>query len=313
MAAQGFDVESVSASFRGERILTGLLGENQSIMEQVFGVENTRLQSGEMPFMPSKYTLGNSSSEKDQVALDAKPEDVDSGLDGASFNINKKFAKRGRVHAVAVESMEESTVADDIVELTGRAAVIKVENAVDRVGKEFLSNTTVNSVTVNDSVSATDVWSDDTNARPFTDVDALIDKVGGGGLIFWLGKDRAREFAALPAIKSEWANYAGVDGRIPLSRLPEAILNHWDEIDQVIIADAWYNSENLQNTPSFARTFDNVVWLGDPNHKMLVEMQNLRKFRSWFDEDTDTYYSEVVRYLTFASGESTRSAILTGT
>lgn len=313
MAGKGFDVTSFSPSYQN-KILTGLLGAAESAMEKVFGIENTKQQSGEIPFQPSKYSVANSSnSEKTKIAIDAVAESADSALDSASFSINAKYAKRGSVHAMQVDSLADAT-SDDIVTMTGQNAVAKVQGAIDIDGSAYLKSVSVDGVTVNQDINATAVWSDSVNAKPFTDLDAMFDAIGGGGLRLWLGLDRARELASLPAIRSEFHNFAGANGRLTMQGLAEALLMHYgDMLDGVMIDGNEYNSANLAASGVYARIFDGVVWLGAPEHMMVVENQGRRKFRTWFDEDTDTYYSELVRYLTFASGETKRSAVMRDT
>lgn len=309
MPGQGLNINTISPAFR-DKILMGLIGKNQSAFEAIFGVKNTRQLEGSVPFVPSKYSLGNS-NDNAEIALDAVPEVADTEFGEMQFKIQKKFARRGKVHKAAVMAMEENS-AEDITEITLQRAVISVAAAIDLSGKKYLTEITLNGSTINQTQAATAVWSDATNARPFTDLDALFDKVGNPDTL-WLGLDRARELSALPAIKDKAANFSAVDGRIPVAGLASVLMSQYQFLQNVVIDDNWYNTANPQQNRATSRIFDNVVWAGVASHLTCVENTALRKSRVFLDEDTDTYYGEAVRYLTFGRGESALGCRLTGT
>lgn len=306
---QGTSIPSINPVFR-DKILLGLMGKNTSAFEGVFGVKNTRQASGAIPYVPSKYTVSQS-EDAAAIALDAIPDVDDDELAEMSFRINKKFGKRGKVHKMAVEAMAENS-GEDITEMTLERAVVKICAAIDKMGKDYLTNTTLAGVTINQSVNATAVWSDATNARPFTDLDALFDAIGNPDTL-WLGLDKAREFAALPAVKDEFKQFSAVDGRIAMNVLVDALKSHYSFLNQVVIDDVYQNTANLQQTASYSRIFDGIVWAGRAEHLKLVENTAMRKSRVFFDDDTDNYIGEAVRYITVARGEAKLGSLLAGT
>lgn len=306
----GIDVSSVDP-LMVDRILTGLIGENESMVERVFGRREVNRTEGKIGYRPSRETVARSNS-KGRVALGAPSNTMDGSYNQASFSFDFKYAEKYKAHKLTVESIADQT-ADDVVTDMVEGAVIQVCGLMDIDGAQYLSNTAIGGVTINDSVEATDVWSNPTNARPMTDLDALFDLIGAADIL-WLGLDRARELAALPAIKEQFANFNGVDGRLSMSGLANALLDHYSFLDEVIIDDAqWKNTANEQQAGSFARIFDGVVWAGKREHYLIVEYAGSRKARSWFDEETDNYYGEAVRYIDFARAETKMGAILTST
>lgn len=306
---QGTSIPSINPVFR-DKILMGLIGKNTSAFEGVFGVKFTRQASGAIPYVPSKYSVSQSDDDA-LIALDAVPDVDDDELAEMSFRISKKFGKRGKVHKMAVDAMSENS-GEDITELTLERAVIKICAAIDKMGKDYLTNTTLNGETINQTTAATAVWTDAANARPFTDLDALFDKIGNPDTL-WLGLDKARNLAGLPAVKDEFKQFSAVDGRIAMSALADALKSHYSFLQNVVIDDVWENTANMQQTAVFSRIFDGVVWAGRSEHLKLVENTGLRKARVFFDDDTDNYIGEAVRYMTVARGEAIMGSLLTGT
>lgn len=309
MSGQGLNLNTISPVFR-DRILRGLIGRNMSVFEEVFGVINTRQVEGAVPLVPSKYMLGNS-QENTSIALDGVPEESDWELGEMPFKIRSKFAKRGKVHKIAVEAMEENS-AEDITNLVLERAVISVATAIDLEGKTYLNSTTKNGETINLSESATAVWSDASNARPLADLDAIFDAVGNPDTL-WLGMDRARELAALPAFRGSYDNFDATGGRLPMPELAGKLMGRYQFLRNIVIDSNWYNDANPQQARDAVRIFDGVVWAGNSTQTKCVEQINLRKSRVFLHEDTDLYIGEAVRYLTFGRGENTTGCILTGT
>jgi hypothetical protein len=297
----GFDIATLNPAYR-DRILKGQMSQNEPLMEQMFGIKPTSQVSGEVPYLDSKFTTGSTHvATKTLIALDGKADSTDNALSSAAFRIKGKYAKRGHVHKTAVSAMADASN-EDIVDVVAESAVVQVAVAIDVDGAAYLKNTTVDGVTVNIAYAATAVWSDKTNARPMTDLDALFDGVGNAD-IFVLGRNYARELAGLPGVMNSVKLWDGVDSRVTMGRLAGWIQDHYDVESIYIGGKHWSNSANIQAAGTFTRIFDDTIWAGKKDHLMLVEMEALRKFRVWTDEDTDTHYAELVRYLTFARGE----------
>ena len=310
MPKMGFDIATLNPAYQ-HRILKGQMGKNEPLMETMFGIVPTEQVSGEIPYLDSKFTTGSThASTKTLIALDGKADSTDNALSSAAFRIKGKYAKRGHVHKTAVSSIGAATK-DNIVDLVAESAVVQVATAIDVDGAAYLKNTTVGGTTVNVAYSATAVWSDTTNARPMTDLDALFDGVGNAD-IFVIGQNYARELAALPAITAAVHQFDGVNGRVTMTRLASWFQEHWDVEDVFIGGKQWSNSANIQASGTFTKIYDDTLWAGKKDHMMLVEMEALRKFRVWTDEDTDTHYAELVRYLTFARGETKMGGRISG-
>lgn len=308
--AAGFDVGSVDP-LMVDRILEGLIGETESKMEQVFGRREVARTEGKIGYRPSKETVARSKS-KGRVALDAPSNTLDASFAQQSFSFDFKYAEKHKAHMMVVEAIADQT-AEDVVADMVEGALIQVVGLMDIDGAEYLSNASIGGETINASVAATDVWSSNTNARPFTDLDALLDAVGNPDIL-WLGLDRARELAALDAMKSEVKYFSDTNGRVSMTALAEFLLSHYPMLDEVVIAEtSWKNTANPQQDGSFSRIFDGVVWAGKREHMRVVEFRGSRKARSWFDEETDCYYGEAVRYIDFARAETKMGCILTGT
>ena len=310
MPTMGFDIATLNPAYQG-KILKGQMGANKPLMEEMFGIEPTSQVSGEMPYIDSKFTTGSAhSTTKTKIALDAEADSTDNALSSAAFRIGGKYAKRGHVHKTAVEALAEKTK-EKIVDVVAESAVVQVCQAIDSDGSDYLKSTTVDGVTVNNTYAATAVWSDKTNARPMSDLDALFDGVGNAD-IFVIGRNYARELAQLPAVTAAVTQWDGIDVRVSMGRLAGFIQDNWDVNSVYIGGKHWENTANIQAAGSYTRIFDDCLWAGKKDHMMLNEMEDLRKFRVWTDEDTDTHYAELVRYLTFARGELKMGGRITG-
>lgn len=304
----GFSLPTISPVFR-DKIHHGLIGSEISLFEQVFGVQNTRQLSGSLPYVPSKYELGQL-KEKTKVGLKAEAEVEDMELASMPFQIVAKYAKAGSVHVAAIDAMEENS-GEDLAALTLKQAVRKTAFAMDVDGKDYLTNTTLNGVTINGTITVTAAWTDETNARPLKDLDAACDKVGNPDTI-WLGLNFARLLASLPSIKARIANFNAVDGRVSFQELAGVIQRHYDFIRNVVIDNTSYNSANPMQTAVFARTFDSVAWVGNSEQMKCVENTKLRKAAIYLDERKDIVVGESVRYLTFARGEASQGCLIEG-
>ena len=304
----GFSLPTISPVFR-DKIHHGLIGSEQSMFEAVFGINNTRQLSGAIPYVPSKFELGNA-SEKTRIGLKAEAEIEDSELANMPFQIASKYAKAGSVHITAVEAMQENS-GEDLTNIVLKQAVRKTSFAIDKDGKDYLTNTTLNGTTINNSLAATAVWSDAANARPFTDLDAACDKVGNPDTI-WIGVNYARYLAALPSMKARIANFSAVDGRVSFAELAETLRRQYAFLKNIVIDDTFYNSANPAQTPVFSRVFDSTLWVGNSEHMKCVENTKIRKALIYHDERKDIVVGESIRYLTFARGETSQGCLITG-
>lgn len=307
----GYDLSTVDPLFV-DRIRDGLINEEKSAMEEVFGITEVRRTSGKIGYEPSKQNVARTDSQT-EVALSAKSNTADAALGNIEFAFTSKFAEKYEMHAMEADALADQT-GEDMTRKLLRGAVIQVMGKMDIKGKNFLSETVFEGNTINDSRNAAAVWSDATNATPLTDLDAIMDAVGNPDVL-WLGLDRARELGALPGIKQEFANYAGKDGRISLRALAEALLGHYPFLKRVVIDDVtWQNiADNQAPDGEYSRIFDGVVWAGKSDHMVIAEYVPLRKGRVWEDEETDTLYGESVRYLDYARGELKMGCLLAGT
>lgn len=307
----GYDISTVDPLFV-DRIRDGLINEERSAMEEVFGITEVRRTSGKIGYEPSKQNVARTDSET-EVALSAPSNTADASLGEIEFAFTSKFAEKYEMHKMEADALADQT-GEQMTRKLLRGAVIQVMGKMDIKGSNFLKEATYEGQTINDSKSAAAVWSDDTNATPLTDLDSILDAVGAADVL-WLGLDRARELAALPGIKQEFANYAGKDGRLGISRLAEALLDHYPFLKRVVIDDVtWQNTaDNQSATGTYSRIFDGVVWAGKMDHLVIAEYLPLRKGRVWEDENTDTLYGESVRYIDFARGELKMGCRLTGT
>lgn len=288
------------------KILESLIGPMNSMMFQVFKPERFTEMSGKVPYRAQKYTLGNANN-KTKVAFDAEPLASRGSLSSVEIQydgIYKREAFLTKANAVAMNTILE---AQDIVEYLVKDCMIDIATDIDVDYKPLL--TTAGSV--NNSVAATDVWSDESAARPMTDFEAACDAVGNPDLC-WLGLDRARELAKLPAFKTTTQNFDGVNSSISFASLAQKLKEHFG-FQQVIIDNSWYNTANEQQTISKSRIFDGVVFVGHAEHFVAVENPELREVHLEYNPRRGRYEGMAAIAVEMERADKDAGCIITGT
>lgn len=308
MAVQGFEVNSLDPAYQ-LRLLDGVKAATQSVFKEVFTPEGVAEMSGKVPFIPSKFTLlSNDDSTKTKIGIQDSPDVLDMDLNSTDFSFDGKYAKEARIHKSTVRTLGNKLQgAEDLVQYLGSVAMGFVNSAFDLDAAAILKSTTLNK-----DVSATAVWTDLEAARPFEDFDKLVDQVGTAGAVLWLGMDKARLLSALPAFRDEDKQFDAKGGRISLAGVAEILRRRYD-LSQVVIDGTWYNEANVAQTINKSRIFDGVVWMGDPDHMLVVERSDLREVDSEFDSRTGNFSTWLTEYYDIARAENGRGAVLTGT
>lgn len=303
-----FDLDSVQSDFQGE-ILTGLMGEASSVMLRMFPPMNVASQSGTIPILPSSKTLGSDHpSENSEIAIDAKPTKLSGGLNNVAFNFDRKFSAEGNIHRMQVEQLARAGVvnsAEDVLNIVYAQAVIQIASDIDRVGKALLDALAT-------TQAATAVWSDSTNARPVTDLDALIFDTVPGADFVWLGHTEARELAKLPAITAMFNQFNGVDATASFRAVAAWIQDRY-EVPDVMIGGGWYNAEADPVAISKTRRFDGQVIAGKRSHIATAEFEALRETNQGYHNDgSQIYFGNVTAYVDQNESGEAEVARLTG-
>lgn len=304
----GFDLQAIDPQYKAE-ILEGLVGGMESIFLRVFTSRGVNSSSGKIPILPSKHSLrSGASQEYSKIALDAAPELGDGGLTSADFRFDGKYSRKNSIPRSVVEEARNFGSAEELLAHIQRSNMIQIAGDIDADGASILASTSLNT-----EVSATAVWSDSTNARPVTDMDALMDTGGNTYDTLWMGESRYREFAALPAIVSFANNYSAVDARAPKQVVANWLFLRYPELENVIIEGVWHNTAAPATTISTARLYDDVVWAGKRDHMIALEYEAMREMDEGYDTGTQNYHALATLWLDVVTGEDIMTATLSGT
>lgn len=304
----GFDLQAIDPQYKLE-ILKGLVGDMDSMFLQVFRPRDVNSQSGKIPILPSKETLrSDEGAESSKVALDAPPKKGTGSLTDVSYNFDGKFSRENSIPKATVEEARNFNSAEELLAFIQQANMIQIAGDVDSEGNTILGSTTLNT-----QVNATAVWSDDTNARPVTDLDALMDTGGNAYDLLWVGESRYRELSALPALLSFSNNYDAVDARAPKTAVANWLLGRYDSLQEVVIEGNWYNTNGLNAAVSTDRQFDDIVWAGKRDQMIALEFEAMRETDEWYDKKTQEYGALATIWIEIVTGEDLMTATLTGT
>lgn len=302
-----FDIQSVDPEYKNEILTTQIAGA-QSVFLQVFTPSPVAALSGKMPILPTEYTMGSDHDpEGSRVALDDVAKGSKMSLNDVSYRFEKKYARKGGIHRAQVEQLnaQGAMSATDVLALTYLQPMIQIASDIDKDGLAVLNG-------VSNTVPATAVWSNDSTARPITDLDALIFNTVPGADILWLGFNEYLELAKLPALKALVHGFDGVDATITREQMA-AYLRQRYQLTDVIIGGGWYNEEAAPVTISKKRRFDGLVFAGMRDHIVTVEFAALRESWEKYDPDSQTYQAGLNIYSDQVfSGEPDAGARLTG-
>lgn len=307
MAMQGFEVNSLDPAYQLE-LLKGVEAEVDSVFKEVFTPEQVETMSGKVPYIPSKFTLlSDDDSVHTKIGVADEPDVLEMGTNSVEFDFDGKYSKEAKIHKTVVETLSRLRGAEDLVQYLGSIAMGFVNTAIDTDGATILKSTTLNA-----TVSAADAWSDASNADPFTDFDGLVDEVGSINPLIWLGLNKARELSALPAFRDAAKNFDATGGRVSLQMVSDILMDRYNAERVIIDASVWQNDNNVAQTINKSHIFDDVVWVGDPDHMLVVERSDLREVDSEYKSKSGNYHTWITEYLDIARAETERGAVLTG-
>lgn len=304
--AQGFNLDSIDPAFVME-ILQGLEGTEDPVAEEVFDFEPVDEMSGDIPFLESKYTLvSDDATELSKVAFDDEPQTQDQNLSKVTFQFTGKYAEMAEVHETDVETMSRIETDEDLVEALGRIVMMKISGAFDIDVKDVLQSTTLN-----DTVSASTAWTNQSTADPLSDLDSAVDTVGSPDIL-WLGLDKARDLAATDAMKAEVKQYQATNARARMQDLADELISRY-QLREVVIDGTQYNQNGQGQSLSSDQIYDGTVWVGNSDHFVVVEREELERAGSDFTEKTGMYEVYAQKYLDIARAESSQGVAITGT
>ena len=303
MAGPLFDLNAYDAAF-AHKFLTESLMKKDSLFLQAFPSDGFNAMSGKVPFVPQIGQLDD--ADETRVAIDGKASTVNSDIDSVDVTYKYKYAKRAELAKGVAESMSRIRNADDLVSHLVDRASASVFTAIDKDGATLLKDTNVNN-----TVAATAVWSDSTNARPDLDLEAACDKIGNPDVLF-LDRADARAASKLPAFKPSLHHFDGVGASIGHRALAEVLMDRFG-YREIFIDGTWYRTSNPAQALAKAGLFDGVNFSGYKEHVLVLENESYRDVITGYDRSRGVYYAEVIAMYVMVRADKDAGCILTGT
>lgn len=297
------DINNYSAEMR-MMILTRLLGSVQSRFYTVFNPEKFTEMAGRVPFISKKNSVGNARDVK--IAFGADPTEADGTINSVKIGYDGVFARSAKLTKKQVDAWGNLSNPDALVERLLTICLTDIAVGMDLEGATILKSTTLN-----EEVAATDVWTDQVNSKPITDLEAAVDKVGNPDL-GWIGLDNLRLLQSHEAFRERASNWKGNDGRMPLA-LALDTLREITNIPTWIVDNTFYDENNAGQVVNEARLFDGVMWMGYSSHMVTAEDPGQLDSDVEYHRKRGVYEGWARRCVTAARADKSAAAIITGT
>jgi hypothetical protein len=285
-------------------LIKGAEPEDSSLFLDVFGRESVGTMSGKIPFIPDEYTLLGAETNS-KVGREDDPDVIELGNSSAAFSFDHKYAKEARIHNTRVETLARLEGGKDLVEYLGAVAKGMAYDAFERDGASILR-----SPTLNETISANDTWTSN-NENPDDDFNRMADKVGEQDLLLWIGLNKMRELQQSDAYKDADKNYSGSNSWVSEDRVVEQIKSN-NPVREVVVGRKWYQADDVAQGLNKARIFDDVIWMGTPDHVIPVERPELMTADNEFQSRSGKYCQWVTMYLDIARADTQKGVVLQG-
>lgn len=310
-----FDLNSIDIQDRAD-IVTGIWKDTaeSSLAGRLFGTgEEVKALEGSFPYMPSKTTMLRDTVHGDsRVALGGLPNHVRGKLAEKSYRFTHKYSLEGSVLKHQVFNLKNITSANILLDYILRMTMGQIALDIDIDLKELLLDTNEN-----ETVAATAAWSDNVNARPISDMEAIFDKAAGEYDTVVIGMDKVRALSALDTFKVMNQNYGGAgtsieDARSPQRAVVDYLFREFGGVENIVIGNTWYDMNGATDVLAPARLFDGVVWAGAKEHIKMLKVSDLNEGDQTYDGKRQLYTAYENVYAKFIRLEKIMGTTLTG-